>query len=106
MITGKPWVEFHLKDVENIPDAHGIYEFGDAHRDTIYIGAADREGLRTYLLRHRTERPDPCIASSAYYFRYEETEQAVAWCDRILEAFRASHNGRVPPCNCAETDKG
>ena len=99
MITDKSWKEFRLPELEAVPDARGIFEFADECMVTIYIGSTGSEGLRACLTRYRKERPDPCIAASAYYFRYEETDNNAAWHARMLEAYRAAHNGHQAPCN-------
>jgi len=118
MLTGKPWLPFNLDEIEKVPDEVGIFEFGDGHMDSVYIGSSGVEGLRTRLMHFRKDRPDPGIAAGAQYFRCEAVPNNTAWHMRMLEAYQLAHNGRLPAYNhhvysedvggmlhCVDTDK-
>lgn len=99
MITGKPWLPYTRDEIEDLPNDTGIYELADAHMETLYIGSTGLQGLKDQLLHLRVDRPDEGIASAAVYFRYEVVEQNDAWQMRLIEAFQAAHQGRMPVCN-------
>ena len=105
MITGQTWRRYQPTEIEEAPDAPGIFEVADARMRTVYIGSSGIASLRTSLMRHRRDRPDPCIAASAYFFRYEQAENNAAWRARMLEAYQAAHKGRLPTCNSALSDE-
>jgi hypothetical protein len=105
MMADQIWRRYQPAEIEEAPDVRGIFELADARMRTVYIGSSGTESLRTSLMRHRRDRPDPCIASCTYFFRYEQAENNTAWRTRMLEVYQAAHKGRLPPCNSALTDE-
>ena len=92
----KKWSRYTKENVLSIKDVFGVYEIADRNRRILYIGQGK---LRTRLLRHFIDGPDP-IPGAAYFrvlelyskMRAEQKER------RLLKDFKRRH-GKLPRYN-------
>jgi len=93
------WHSLNRDEVNNVPEKAGVYELGNANYSVIYIGRASGGNLRRRLGEHINDQKNACIRASARYFRYETTMADVSRERELIEEYRATHGGRLPPCN-------
>lgn len=76
-------------------DQYGVYELFD-YCDTLYIGYGL---IRTQLLSHLPDGPDPIIEASRYRVKYmRDKETAKLWAKAMLDVYH-EQKGRFPRFN-------
>lgn len=86
------WLDFGSPDfVNSIPDRSGVFKV-HANMKILYIGGSIN--VKQSLLESKS---NPCI-SQAKRFSYLITDNYEEVRDKLLESYRATHNGRSPLC--------
>jgi hypothetical protein len=90
---------FTKTNVDNVPDEFGVYALY-IPGILIYLGRADEESgtLRDWLQTHFNGAEGPCT-KGATGFRYEVTDHPAERQSELAEAYRRSHEGKLPRCN-------
>ncbi|HWQ27854.1 MAG TPA: GIY-YIG nuclease family protein [Dehalococcoidia bacterium] len=79
------------------PEAAGVYELGDRSGAVIYIGSSGN--LQRRIAEHASAPANTCIGQWAAAFRYETTIAYEAREKQLFRQYKATHGGRIPPCN-------
>jgi hypothetical protein len=87
---------FTKANVDTAPDEFGVYALY-IPGILIYLGRADEESgtLRDWLQTHFNGAEGPCT-KSATTFRYEVTDRPAERRSELAEAYRRSHDGKLP----------
>ncbi len=86
-------------NLQKVPASHGVYALYEDNR-LIYIGRAAGQGvtIRSRLNAHARGDDGPCTQAFTSY-RREETSNAKAREDELLEEYKQANNGQLPACN-------
>jgi excinuclease UvrABC nuclease subunit len=82
------------RKIDEVPERSGVYAL-EILDEVLYLGQSDN--LRRSLREH-SNSSDPCIKRVSL-FRYYETPSPDSTYEILLENFKSSHNGKLPPCN-------
>lgn len=100
--TAWPFTEAAVDVSPATPGVYLLYRNGHL----VYIGAAvNGAGIRAELESHRRGAHGACT-KSATAFLFELVAEPLTTYRHYLEAYRAGHDGRLPPCNEAELGAG
>jgi len=95
------WHPLNRIEVNLVPEKAGVYELGDKDKAVVYIGRAGGGNLRQRIGQHINDPANACIRSRAVYFRYEVTTADVSRERELIEEYKRTHLGQLPPCNKA-----
>ena len=89
------WWSFNASMVKLDNDEPGVYEFGDAQKEVVYIGSSSV--VKTRLIQH-LRGDDPCISQQAKYYRIDYRSDYLQHERERYDAFLLRHR-RPPLCN-------
>jgi hypothetical protein len=98
LLAEHKWYRLNATNVDRLPDVAGAYELSGAGAVVLYIGWAEVAGLREAVRAHIKDPRNPCIASNAFFFRFEVSSEPAARAAEILAAYRAARYGTMPEC--------
>jgi hypothetical protein len=104
MLINAPWIRLTPYALESVPRSQGVYELATLVRSTVYVGRTADRDLRSCLADEITDPRREAVRRQAQYFRYEATSRDEARQRELLEDYRRSHHGLLPPGNLERDD--
>ena len=98
LLVERKWYRLNATNVERLPETPGAYELGGAGAVVLYIGWAEAAGLRATVRSHIKDPRNPCIASNAFFFRFELSSEPGARAAELLSEYQAARYGTLPEC--------
>lgn len=93
-----PWKRLTAEAVDALPQKPGVYEFATLVRNSLLIARTAGKDLRACLREEMASR-EGLIRQQALYFRYEDTAADEQRYRELLDEYRRTHDGKLPPFN-------
>lgn len=95
MPAAKRWMDFNEENINQLPNAFGVYQFANDKKEIVYIGEGKlKHNISAYL-------SDREVAESIVYFRYRENNSKKSSKQRqniLLKEYKEKH-GEMPEFN-------
>lgn len=91
------WYRLNETNVARLPRTPGVYELAGRATAVVFIGWAGRE-LEPTLRAHIKDPLNPCIARSAFFFRFELSDRPEERATELVSAYQAARYGTRPQC--------
>ena len=95
---GPAWLPLGPGTLDGVPESRGVFVLGTIVRSPLLVGVAEDRGLRSAVAEAVRGGP---VARQARCFRFEACDDPRARAEEILAAYRAAHEGRLPPAQGA-----
>ena len=92
------WYRLNETNVGRLPEAPGAYELSGTGAVVLYIGWAGAAGLQQTVRDHIKDARNACIATKAFFFRFELSTRPEARAAEILEEYGRTRYGTLPEC--------
>ena len=98
LLSERKWYRLNETNVSRVPLESGVYELSGTGAIVLYIGWAEGQSLQDKLRSHIKDPHNPCIARSAFFFRFELSQRPEQKAAEVLGAYRAERYGVFPDC--------
>ena len=98
LLSERKWYRLNETNVSRVPLESGVYELSGTGAIVLYIGWAEGQSLQDKLRSHIKDPHNPCIARSAFFFRFELSLRPEEKAAEVLGAYRAERYGVLPDC--------
>lgn len=96
MPVSKRWIEFNEENINELPNAYGVFQLADSKKEVIYIGEGK---LKHNILTRLLDKSE--ASAEITYFRYRENDSKRSSKQRqniLLKEYKEKH-GETPKLN-------